>query len=197
MNSSALSRVSSAIQRRLRDALAAAQLPNTVYVGALDDDDAENADLVLFLFRMYPIADLRNAEHRVPGPTPDSPVRVIEGSLALNLCYCLTAPTQGAGSQADLRALEVLGCAMQALNDEPEITGTDVDGETVRISLDPVSNEEMSRIWTLFPAANYRSSVVYLATPVWIDPATPRVRAGLVSEAERRYGARLSREAAQ
>jgi hypothetical protein len=29
----------------------------------------------------------------------------------------------------------------------------------------------MSRIWTLFPTANYRTSVVYLATPVWIDPA--------------------------
>jgi len=32
--------------------------------------------------------------------------------------------------------------------------------------------------------------VVYLATPVWIDPAVPAVRAPLVTEGERRFGAR-------
>lgn len=192
MNSMALSKVSSAIQRRLKEALEVATLPNNVYVGALDDEDAADADLVLFLFRMFPVADLRNSEHRVPGPSPDAPVKVVEGALALSLSYLLTAPTHGAGAQADMRALNVLGCAIQTLNDDPELAGTEVDGETVRISLDPVTNEEMSRIWTLFPAANFRTSVVYLATPVWIDPATTRVRAGLVNESERRYGARLS-----
>jgi hypothetical protein len=192
MNHGAILRVSEAIQRRLRDSLTAAGLPNTVYVGALDDNDAANADLVLFLYRLYPVADLRNAEHRLPGPTPTDPVQVIEGSLALTLCYLLTARPHGANAQADLRALEILGRAMQALNDSPEFSGTDVDGETVRVTLDPVSNEEMSRIWTLFPAANYRSSAAYIATPVWIDPAQPRPAAALVDQAERRFGARLS-----
>jgi hypothetical protein len=32
----------------------------------------------------------------------------------------------------------------------------------------PISSEEMSRIWTLFPTTNYRTSVVYL----WIEQAS-------------------------
>ena len=36
------------------------------------------------------------------------------------------------------------------------------------------ASEEMSRIWTLFPTANFRTSVVYLAYPVLIDPALVR-----------------------
>jgi hypothetical protein len=45
----------------------------------------------------------------------------------------------------------------------------------VRVTLEPLTTEEASRIWTLFPTANYRTSIAYLATPVWIDPpqATP------------------------
>lgn len=194
MNYTAIRRVSELISKRLKDALANNNpvLPNEVYVGALDDADAKDKDLVLFLYRMYPVADLRNAEHRIVGPDAATPVRVIEGALALNLCFLLTAPARSVGADADLKALEVLGRAMQVLNDEPEFSGLDVEGETIRVTFDPVSNEEMARIWTLFPAANYRSSVAYLATPVWLDPASPRVPAALVNEAERRFGARLS-----
>ena len=37
--------------------------------------------------------------------------------------------------------------------------------ETVHVSLEPLTTEETSRIWALFPTANYRTSVAYLATP--------------------------------
>ena len=46
----------------------------------------------------------------------------------------------------------------------------------MQVSLEPLSTEEMSRIWTLFPTANYRTSVAYIASPVWIDPPKPRSR---------------------
>ena len=62
---------------------------------------------------------------------------------------------------------------MQALQLEPELTGPAVGYETVHVSLDPLTTEETSRIWALYPSANYRTSVAYLATPVWIDPASP------------------------
>jgi hypothetical protein len=55
-----------------------------------------------------------------------------------------------------------------------------VDGETVRLTLDPISNEEMGRVWTLFPTENYRTSVIYIASPVWIDPAAALSAAPLV-----------------
>jgi hypothetical protein len=77
---------------------------------------------------------------------------------------------------------------MQALNDEPILVGLPVQNETVRVSLDSVSNEEMSRIWTLFPRADYCTSVVYLATPVWIDPDSARLPAPPVVHETYRIG---------
>ena len=59
---------------------------------------------------------------------------------------------------------------MQALQIDPDVTGPAVNYETVRVTLEPLTTEESSRIWTLFPTANYRTSIAYLATPVWIDP---------------------------
>ena len=42
----------------------------------------------------------------------------------------------------------------------------------MRLTIESAGSDEMGRIWTLFPAANYRTSVTYLASPVWIDPKT-------------------------
>ena len=67
---------------------------------------------------------------------------------------------------------------MQALQAEPELTGAAVDHETVRVTLEPLTTEEASRIWALFPTANYRTSIAYLATPVWIDPPLPAAVGG-------------------
>jgi DNA-binding response OmpR family regulator len=53
------------------------------------------------------------------------------------------------------------------------IQGPRLQSETVRITLEPLTTEESSRIWALFPAANYRTSVAYLVSPVWIDPEVP------------------------
>jgi hypothetical protein len=50
----------------------------------------------------------------------------------------------------------------------------------VRVSLETLTTEEASRIWSLFPTANYRTSVTYLATPVWIDPEQPPASAARV-----------------
>ena len=60
---------------------------------------------------------------------------------------------------------------MQALHLDPELTGQMLAHETVHVSLEPLSTEEISRIWALFPTANYRTSIAYLATPVWQRPA--------------------------
>ena len=144
----------------------------TVYVGPLDDPDARNADAVLFLYRVTANAELRNSPHTVPASNPADPPVVFEGALPLDLYYLLTVGAKQATDE--LPALGVLGKAMQALNDSPLLVGSAVRGELARISLDSVSSEEMGRIWTLFPAANYRTSVLYLVTPVWIDPRQQR-----------------------
>ena len=163
MNANAIQLVTKALQDLLSPALG-----GTVYVGPLDDPQASGAKAVLFLYRVAVNPDLRNSSHVLPPAVPGNPPVVFEGSLPLELRYLLTPGDAQAGGEID--ALATLGRAMQIIQASPNLTGVPVQGETVRVTLDPVSSEEMSRIWTLFPAANYRTSVVYLATPVWIDP---------------------------
>jgi hypothetical protein len=179
MKADGILRVTEALRKRLEAALAASGVPGTVFVGPLDDADASGAALILFLYRIVPNASLRNREHRVPSPGVP-PVIVYQNALPLDLYYLVTVgTTPGASEETPLQAL---GYVIQSIQVEPDVTGVAVDQETVRISLEPLTTEEASRIWALFPTANYRTSVAYLATPVWIDPPAPPVAAGPVIE---------------
>ena len=171
MNGNAIFRVTEALEDRLRAALAASQVPGTVFVGPLNDPDAGNAALILFLYRIVPNAALRNAEHRVPSPLPPPPVQIFRSSLPLDLYFLITVGTKSGDSEETL--LRALGFVMQRLQAEPDLFGTAVDQETVHVTLEPLTTEEVSRIWALFPTASYRTSIAYLATPVWIDPLVP------------------------
>lgn len=179
MDANAIRSVSAALETILERAIR-----GNVYVGPLDDPGASSASAVLFLYRVSVNADLRNSSHSVLGTTGST--IVYDGSLPLDLHYLLTAGTLQTGGE--LEALGVLGVAMQALNDAPYLVGVPVQGETVRVSLDPITSEEMSRIWTLFPTVNYRTSVAYLASPVWIDPAVTHEPAGPVVHEQYRVG---------
>lgn len=191
MNGGAIRTVSKAIEELLKAAFTRQQINAGVYVGPLDDPDALGSGAILFLYRIAVNADLRNTQHVVPARAPGAPATVHEGALPLDLYYLLTGGTSQTGGERDAGLLN-LGFAIQALNDSPNLVGVAVEGETVRLTLDPVSSEEMSRIWTLFPAANYRTSVVYIASPVWIDPATVREPAGPVLDANQRVGVRAN-----
>jgi len=180
MNANAVQLVTKALQDLLSPAI------GPVYVGPLDDPQAAGAKAVLFLYRVAVNPDLRNSDHVVPPAVPGGPPVVFTGSLPLDLFYLLTPGDAQAGGELD--ALATLGQAMQVLNGSPNITGVPVQGETVRVTLDPISSEEMSRIWALFPVANYRTSVVYLVTPVWLDPAVPLVAAAPVTAEPHRIG---------
>jgi len=180
MQANALETVTMAIKQRLITAIGETD-KDKVYVGPLDDPDARGAALVLFLYRLVPNAELRNTEHRVPNPQDDASAIVYDTALPLDLYYVITAGNLSSGGE--LPSLGKLGRAMQALNDSPNITGSSVVGETVRLSLCSITSEEMSRVWALFPQANYRTSVVYMASPVWIDPAhKPEMAPAVVEE---------------
>jgi hypothetical protein len=152
----------------IRDVLAAALSVPTgdIYVGPLNDPQAAGRRASLFLHRVSVNAELRNCTHYVT--TADGSAIVHDRSLPLDLRYLLTAGDEESGGE--LSALGTLGLAMQALDGEPNLVGVPVQGEVVRITVEPMTSEDMSRIWSLFPSANYRTSVCYLASPVWIDP---------------------------
>jgi hypothetical protein len=118
-----------------------------------------------------PNASLRNREHRVPSDIPPPPVLALRNSMPLDLYYLITVGTTPGGSEEKL--LETLGGAMQTLQLDPDLTGPAVGYEAVHVTLEPLTTEETSRIWALFPTANYRTSIAYIASPVWIDPKLP------------------------
>lgn len=178
MNGEAILRVTEALRDRLKVALAASGVPGTVFVGPLNDPDAGNAALILFLYRVVPNAALRNTEHRVPSAVTPPPVQVFRSSLPLDLYFLVTVGTKSGDSEETL--LQALGFAMQLLQGEPDLFGLAVGQETVHVTLEPLTTDEVSRIWALFPTANYRTSVAYLATPVWIDPLVPESLAARV-----------------
>jgi hypothetical protein len=181
-----IKRVTEALRDRLNAALSTSGLPGTVFVGPLDDPGAAGAPLVLFLYRVVPNANLRNSEHRVlSGSLPPS-VEVFQNSLPLDLYFLLTIGSTPNSPEDSM--LLGLGFAIQAIQGKPELTGSSVSHETVRLTFEPLSTEEASRIWALFPTANYRTSVAYLATPVWIDPATPAPVAGPVMQQQLNTG---------
>jgi len=165
-------RVTQAFQERLKLALVSSAVPGTVFVGPLDVAASSGATLVLFLYRIIPNASLRNREHRVSA-NGDPSVEVFQNALPLDLHFLVTLGTAPDPNKDTL--LQALGSVIQALQTDPELTGSGVGHETVRVSLEPLSTDEASRIWALFPTANYRTSVAYLATPVWIDPLKPAI----------------------
>jgi len=189
VSANAIINVTKAFRDRLAAGLAKSGIPGTVFIGPLDDVDASGAKLILFLYRVVPNASLRNREHIVANPAPDPPT-VFRNSLPLDLFYLVTVGTELGDSEESL--LQVLGFAMRELQNDPELTGPDLEFQTVHLSLEPLSTEEASRIWALFPTANYRTSIAYLATPVWIDPEQPPLTAGLVVEDRLRAGAKTT-----
>jgi hypothetical protein len=165
VSANAIIDVSNALQQRLETALTRSTVTGSVFVGPLDDPDAGGAALVLFLDRIIPNASLRNREHTVVSNTPPPPVLVFRNSLPLDLYFLITVGTKPGESEEIL--LKALGFAMQEIQSDPELI---IKDQTVRVTLEPLTTEESSRIWALFPTANYRTSIAYLATPVWIDP---------------------------
>lgn len=173
MNGDGILRVTEELRERLKQALVLSGVPGTVFVGPLDDADASGAALILFLYRIVPNATLRNREHRVPSSSAPPPV--FQNALPLDLYFLVTVgTTPGSSEETPLRAL---GFAIQAMQADPDLTGAGVSQETIHVTLEPLSTEETSRIWALFPTVNYRTSIAYLATPVWIDPRVPELLA--------------------
>ncbi|BBU33488.1 hypothetical protein BTHE68_72220 (plasmid) [Burkholderia sp. THE68] len=179
MSADAIYQVTVALRLRLERALEQSQVKGRVFVGPLDDAKAKTASLILFLYRVAPSANLRNHEHHVISNEPPPPVIVFRNSLPLDLRYLVSIGNTRADATEEI-LLRSLGFAMRELNLDPDLTGPEVGNETVHVSLDALSLEDMSRVWALFPQVNYRTSVAYLATPVWVDPPMPEETAACV-----------------
>ena len=182
MTPDAIARVTAALQARLEAALIAASDTGKVFVGPLDDAESQAASLTLFPYRIVPNPSLRNTEHRVPAPTGAPPYIVYRDAVPLDLYYLISVGARpGTPKGPLLDVLGVLGYAIQELHSNPDLPGASMSSggtpislepDPVRMTMEPLTTDEIGRLWALFPTVNYRPSVAYVASPVWIDPPT-------------------------
>lgn len=142
-----------------------------VHIGAPIKDERDDLTVSLFLFHIEPNAELRN-EQRYEAPPAVEPASGPAGqldALPLDLRYLITVFRDGDLRTADPNELATLGKIIQVLHAEPTLTGPLLPNQIVRVTPEPYPMEEISRVWGLFPNEMYRTSMVYLATPVFVE----------------------------
>jgi hypothetical protein len=162
-------------------------------------DTVDENRLNLYLYHIRADASLKNQE--IPGQ--GYPGAYGHPPLSLELYYLMTAfaapenvPT------ADEVAQEILGDAMRVLHDFAIVTqaltitrttagtvgdvilDTDLRGEfeRMKITFQPMSLDDSSKIWTALPQANFRRSVAYEVSVVQIESQRRRRYPRLVGE---------------
>lgn len=143
------------------------------------DDNISGNQINLFLYQTTINAALRNMDmprQIKPGETGQPP-------LALNLYYLVTAYGRENRKDAEVFRHRLLGRAMSILHDHPllgpaeikaALNGNDLHEqiERVRITPQPLSLEDMSKLWTTFQT-QYRLSVAYQVAVVLIESTRP------------------------
>ena len=144
----------------------------------------------LFLFHLQVNAELRNELRYEPtsvfGPA-QFPASLLD-ALPLDLMFLITVFRAPDANGLTPNELSTLGQIIHILQAEPTLPSSGIGGQTVRLTPEPYPMEEISRIWGLFPQDVYRTSMVYLASPVIVDAGT--MAAGPpVMQREQRTGA--------
>ncbi|MEZ5875572.1 MAG: DUF4255 domain-containing protein [Hyphomicrobiales bacterium] len=165
MSRDALSQVTLALQRLLHTALGGAGAPDEhVFIGPPIPTQVGERSVSLMMFHLEPNRELRNSERLIDGAGSDP---VPQESLPLDVRYLISVHRQA--SAATPNELLALGDVVAGLLAAPTLGGGLLPGQEVRLTPEPYPMEELSRIWGLFPNAPYATSMIYLATPVFID----------------------------
>jgi hypothetical protein len=150
-----------------------------------------NNVLTVFLYKVLENPCLRNEDRRI-GP-PDINGRVIEqpAPLTLDLYYLLTAHPLNGQTPNLFEAHRALSRAMRVLHEHGILRGSLLHSDTnqgftkdsvLRVTFNPISMEDMTRIWSVFPDTPYEISVTYLVTPVEIELTAPQATAPVVDQ---------------
>jgi hypothetical protein len=136
------------------------------------DGDASGNQVNLFLYH----AEISSTWRNMDLPRQVKPGETGRPPLALNLYYMLTAYGQ---QDSELIAHALLGTAMRILHDHPVLSRAelksalpqgevDAQFENVRLTPQPVSLDEVSKLWTGFQS-EYRLSAAYQVAVVLIE----------------------------
>jgi hypothetical protein len=186
-NFRAIAGVTSTLRNLLRDRLE--QLVDvTMAPPDITVDNVTGRRINVYLYQISENGHLKNQE--IPGQ--GHPADYGRPPLSLDLHYLLTAyGASDTAADADLQAQQTLGDAMRVLHDFPLITEQLHENdnpadplildpslvgefEKVKVTLQPSSLEDLSKIWTALPEANFRRSVTYQVSVVQIESRRPR-----------------------
>ena len=131
----------------------------------IKDDGGSTNKISLFLYQIHENPHLRNEE----------PLRIDDSHLqtppeVLDLLYLVTPY-----SDDKTQEKYILGKVMQIFYDHAILSGTALQGgltgsdEEIKLLFNPISLDDLTKIWSAFQDAAYRLSVSYLVTPVKID----------------------------
>ncbi len=152
------------LQSNMKDVIDSA---NSIVLGLPDN---ETPRISLFLYKVEENASLKN-QNMIP--IDNESYR--HPPLALDLHYILTVYSNTSERIGTSEEHRILGRAMQVMNDNMIIAGPVLQGglkgspDEFRITLNPMSMDEITKVWSTFPKLAYRTSVAYLVTPVLIE----------------------------
>ncbi len=139
---------------------------------------ASDPRINLFLYKVQENPALKNLDWEVKRGEPN---RLVPPPLSLNLFYLMTPYAQSDEATGNITAHELLGDAMRIFYENPIVPQVYlVDGlkdsrEQIRIMLNTLDLEELSRVWSTF-IQPFRLSVLYEVSVVQLD---------MLSESER------------
>ena len=142
-----------------------------VTVLAPDEPGGGNRHVNLFLYKVVESPVMKNMDWRVK---PGSPGTLIPPPLTLNLYYLMTAYNKNDSETGNAPDHAVLGDAMRVFHENPVIPdqyltdGLKNSRENIRIILNTLDLDELSKVWATFKKA-FRLSVLYEVSVVQLD----------------------------
>lgn len=149
--------------------------PEEIQLLSPSDAAGKDVRLALYLYSIIETPSLKNEPMQIVDIKKNEMQRP---PLTLDLYFMLTCYPKLGENDFDKRSHEdrqVLGRAMRVFYDHGILKGSVLKGgladtiEEVRISLNPINLEDLTRIWSVFPDTPYRTSVSYLVTPTRVQ----------------------------
>lgn len=151
----------------------------SVNVTILSPDEAKSDRKInLFLYKIQENPYLKNIDWQIKKGDAG---RVVPPPLPLNLYYLMTPYAPNDAQTGHSTAHKILGDAMRVFYEYPVVPAAYLDsvlmdaGEEIRIMLNTLDLEELSKIWNTFKQP-FRLSVLYEISVVQIDPLPDKER---------------------
>ena len=175
--STAIGMVSESLRNLLAGEMKITPLPEITVLAP--DECSGSRSINLYLYKLIENPMLKNLDWQV---NPSSPNRLMPPPLSLTLFYLMTPYTTNDMQIGNAPAHGMLGDAMRVFYENPIVPdkylpdGLKNSREEIRIILNSLDLEELSKVWATFSKA-YRLSVLYEVSVVQLDMLSNREKA--------------------